>query len=158
MEIQRLESRQPIDRQQIEKCLSLHSFVSIDEVEAARQHCVTSINLSSKTNMSRAERLKKAIALLDGTLAPYERCVVSMDTTLEHPATIEEQRAVETAIREIMPHNPQIKWHFHMVDAVLPDLSGMIAETVDVGVAVAEIDMIHFLIHEEGHVRTPGKT
>ena len=45
-----------------------------------------------------------------------------------------------------------------MVDAVLPDLSGMIAETVDVGVAVAEIDMIHFLIHEEGHVRTPGKT
>ena len=44
-----------------------------------------------------------------------------------------------------------------MVDAVLPDLSGMIAETVDVGVAVAEIDMIHFLIHEEGHVRTPGK-
>ena len=44
------------------------------------------------------------------------------------------------------------------IDAVLPDLSGMIAETVDVGVAVAEIDMIHFLIHEEGHVRTPGKT
>ena len=47
-------------------------------------------------------------------MAPYERCVVSMDTTLEHPATIEEQQAVETAIREIMPHNPQIKWHFHM--------------------------------------------
>lgn len=114
MEIQRLDGRQPINRQQIEKCLSVYSFVSIDEVEAAEQHCVTTINLSSKTNTSRAERLKKAIALLDGTLAPYERCVVSMDTTLEYPATIEEQRAVETAIREIMPHNPQIKWHFHM--------------------------------------------
>ena len=53
--------------------------------------------------------------------------------------------------------DPSVKWHLYMVDAVLPDLCGMIAETVDVGVAVAEIDMIHFLIHEEGHVRTPGK-
>ena len=66
----------------------------------------------------KAERLKKAIALLDGTLAPYERCVVSMDTTPEHPATIEEQQAAETAIREIMPHNPQIKWHFHMEKSI----------------------------------------
>lgn len=112
MRIQRLESEQPIDRRLIEKCLG--SFVSIDEIEAAKQHCIASITLSGRTKKSRAERLKKAIALLDGTLAPYERCVVAMDTTLEHPATIEEQQAAETAIREIMPHNPQIKWHFHM--------------------------------------------
>lgn len=62
--------------------------------------------------------MKKAIALLEGTLAPYERCVVSMATNPEHPATIEEQQAAETAIRGIMPHNPQIKWHFHMEKSI----------------------------------------
>ena len=113
-----LESEQPIDQRLIEKCLWVHSPVSVDEVETAKQHCVASIKLSSRTDKSRAERLKKAIALLDGTLAPYERCVVSMHTTLEHPATIEEQQAAETAIREIMPHNPQIKWHFHMEKSI----------------------------------------
>lgn len=118
IEIQRLESEQPIDQRLIEKCLWVHSPVSVDEVEPAKQHCVVSIKLSSRTDKSRAERLKKAIALLDGTLAPYERCVVSMDTTPEHPATIEEQQAAETAIREIMPHNPQIKWHFHMEKSI----------------------------------------
>jgi len=118
IEIQRLESEQPIDQRLIEKCLWVHSPVSVDEVETAKQHCVASIKLSSRTDKSRAERLKKAIALLDGTLAPYERCVVAMDTTLEHPATIEEQQAAETAIREIMPHNPQIKWHFHMEKSI----------------------------------------
>lgn len=118
IEIQRLESEQPIDQRLIEKCLWVHSPVSVDEVETAKQHCVASIKLSSRTDKSRAERLKKAIALLEGTLAPYERCVVAMDTTLEHPATIEEQQAAETAIREIMPHNPQIKWHFHMEKSI----------------------------------------
>lgn len=118
IEIQRLESEQPIDQRLIEKCLWVHSPISVDEVETAKQHCVASIKLSSRTDKSRAERLKKAIALLDGTLAPYERCVVSMDTTPEHPATIEEQQAAETAIREIMPHNPQIKWHFHMEKSI----------------------------------------
>lgn len=86
IEIQRLESEQPIDQRLIEKYLWVHSPVSVDEVETAKQHCVASIKLSSRTDKSRAERLKKAIALLDGTLAPYERCVVSMDTTLEHPS------------------------------------------------------------------------
>ena len=118
IEIQRLESEQPIDQRLIEKCLWVHSPVSVDEVETAKQHCVASIKLSSRTKKSRAERLKKAIDLLDGTLAPYERCVVSMDTNPEHPATIEEQQAAETAIRGIMPHNPQIKWHFHMEKSI----------------------------------------
>ena len=118
IEIQRLESEQPIDQRLIEKCLWVHSPVSVDEVETAKQHCVASIKLSSRTKKSRAERLKKAIALLEGTLAPYERCVVSMATNPEHPATIEEQQAAETAIRGIMPHNPQIKWHFHMEKSI----------------------------------------